>query len=184
MACIGKPWVSTRMWRFLPLIFLPASKPGGSIKPLFFCAFDALAVDDRGRRAVVSASLLPASDVERMMDAFESTIMAPAAEIVVHRAARRQVLWQRRPLATCAENSPLTISRITTVRLLPPRLAGGISEEMIPIPRPSNRWDSAARCGHNDPALVRPHPEARAKPYLCQEFTSDSKDSRCSRMDI
>ena len=36
------------MWRFLPLIFLPASKPGGSIETPFFRALDALAVDDRG----------------------------------------------------------------------------------------------------------------------------------------
>jgi len=39
-----------------------------------------------------------------MMDAIERAIMVPAAEIAVYRAARRQVLWQRRPLATCAEN--------------------------------------------------------------------------------
>lgn len=35
-ACISTPLVSTRMWRLLPLIFLPASYPGGSIvAPLF-----------------------------------------------------------------------------------------------------------------------------------------------------
>src|ERR1700692_81799 len=47
-ACIKRPCVSTRMCRFLPLIFLPASNPAGSIVDPFFRALHALAVEDRG----------------------------------------------------------------------------------------------------------------------------------------
>src|SRR5262249_15815861 len=36
MACSSKPSVSTRIWRFLPLTFLPASYPCGSMQPPLF----------------------------------------------------------------------------------------------------------------------------------------------------
>lgn len=34
-----------------------------------------------------------------MVNAIERVVVGPATEIVVHRAARRQILWQRGPLA-------------------------------------------------------------------------------------
>ena len=52
------------MWRFLPLIFLPASEPGRSETPLFG-TFHALTVDDRGGGRGFP---LPAQDIKRMMD--------------------------------------------------------------------------------------------------------------------
>lgn len=39
-----------RIWRFLPLIFFPASYPHGWMQRLLFRGFDALAVDDCRRR--------------------------------------------------------------------------------------------------------------------------------------
>jgi hypothetical protein len=38
------------------------------------------------------------------MDAPQRAVVVPAAEIVVHCAARRQVLWQRGPLAARAQD--------------------------------------------------------------------------------
>ena len=63
-----------------------------------------MAVDDGGRRAGLAPGLLAALDIERVVDAPQRAIPIPAAEVVVHRAARRQVLRQRRPLAAGAEN--------------------------------------------------------------------------------
>src|SRR3954452_17006290 len=101
--------------------------------PPLFRALDALTVDDRGGRAGLSLGQLPTPDVKRVMDAIQRAVVVPAAEGVVHRAAGRQVLRQRCPLAAVLRIyiSPLTISGSTTVRLLPPRLAGGISGAMI-----------------------------------------------------
>ncbi len=70
----------------------------------FFRALDALAVDDCRRRAGLAASVLTAEDVQRMVDAVERPIIVPAAEIVVHRAPRWQVLGQRAPLTAGRED--------------------------------------------------------------------------------
>ena len=39
-----------------------------------------------------------------MMNAIERPVIAPAIEVVVHRALWRQILWQRVPLAACAQD--------------------------------------------------------------------------------
>src|SRR6266571_1296673 len=66
MACSSKPSVSTRIWRFLPLTFLPASSPCGSMQPPFFRALHALAIDDGGGRAGFSFALLPTRHIKRV----------------------------------------------------------------------------------------------------------------------
>ena len=53
--------------------------------------------------------------------------------------------------------SPFTTSRMSTVRLPPPRLAGGINGSTAPIPRRSDRWDIATCCGRNGAVFRRPH---------------------------
>jgi hypothetical protein len=58
----------TRMWRFRPVIFLPASKPCGSIAELLLSCLTALAVDDRGRGARLAPGPLARLDVERVVD--------------------------------------------------------------------------------------------------------------------
>ena len=78
---------------------LPASKPSGSIEAPLFCALDALTVDNRHRRAGLAPGQLPVLGVKRVMDAIQCPVMVPAPEIRIHRAARRQVLRQRPPLA-------------------------------------------------------------------------------------
>src|SRR3954468_6576727 len=74
--------------------------------PPLFRALDALTVDDRGGRAGLSLGQLPTPDVKRVMDAIQRAVVGPAAEVVVHRAAGRQVLRQRCPLATGAQDIP------------------------------------------------------------------------------
>src|SRR4051812_24122282 len=69
-----------------------------------FRALDALTVDDRGGRAGLSLGQLPTPDVKRVMDTIQRAVGVPAAEVVVHRAAGRQVLRQRCPLAAGAQD--------------------------------------------------------------------------------
>ena len=104
MACSNRPSVSTRICRFLPLICLPASKPCGSMRPPFFGALHALAIDDAGGGACFSFRLLAAFDVERVMNAIEHAVAVPPNEIVVHRAARRKILRKLAPLAAGAQD--------------------------------------------------------------------------------
>jgi len=70
----------------------------------FFGAPHALAVNDRNRRAGFPSGLLAALHVEGMMDAFQRAVAVPAVEIVVQGAVRRQVLGDRPPLATGAQD--------------------------------------------------------------------------------
>ena len=86
------------MCRFLPLIFFPASKPGGSEPPIFR-APDALAVDDGRSRAGVASRLLAAGDIGRVVQLVQRAVMLPALEVAVDRAARRPFLRDRGPLA-------------------------------------------------------------------------------------
>src|SRR5690348_1267015 len=115
MACSIRPCVSTRTCRFLPLIFLPASNPCRSIECPLFRAFHALAIDHRCCRAGLSPALLATFDVERVMDALERAVIAPAIEVVVHRAFRGQVLRQSAPLAAGAQDIHQTVHDLTDV---------------------------------------------------------------------
>ena len=69
--------MSTRMCRFLPLIFLPASYPGGSMQAPLFGAFHALAVDDSGGRACFALPLLTTLLVECVVDTIQCAIVGP-----------------------------------------------------------------------------------------------------------
>src|SRR6476646_4947904 len=96
--------------------------------PPFFRALDALTIDDGGARAGFSVGQFTTLYIKRVMDAIERAVPSPQVKIVVHRAARRQVLRDRSPLATGAQHIHQAIDYLTsTVRLLPPRLAGVIS---------------------------------------------------------
>src|SRR5947209_20330006 len=101
MACSSKPSVSTRIWRFFPLTFLPASD---RCKPPFFSALHALAIDDGGGRAGFSFALLPTRHIKRVMDAIQRAVVAPQVEIVEKCAAWWQIFRDRTPLASRAQN--------------------------------------------------------------------------------
>ena len=70
----------------------------------FFGALHALAIDDGGGRAGFAFAVLPALQIQRVMDAIERSVVAPQIEIVEQRAARRQVLRDCSPLASRAQN--------------------------------------------------------------------------------
>src|ERR1700682_5468087 len=104
MPCRSSPSVSTRIWRFLPLISLPASKPCGSICAPFFSAFDALTINDARRGASFTFEFLAAFEVQHVMDAIQRTVIPPVAEITIHRAFGGQVFGDVTPLASRAQH--------------------------------------------------------------------------------
>lgn len=103
------------MCRFLPLIFLPASYPGGSMQAPFFRAFHALAVDDGGAGGDFALRLLSAGRIKRMVDAVERAIPGPKVEIVMDRAPRRQILRDRSPLAAGREHIHQPVDHLAQV---------------------------------------------------------------------
>src|ERR1700747_2543432 len=100
----NKPSVSTRRWRFLPLIFCPHHSHADQCRPPLFGAFHALAIDDGSGGTGLSFRLLAACDVERIVNAIQHTITLPPYEVTVDRAVRRKVLRKVAPLATGAQN--------------------------------------------------------------------------------
>jgi hypothetical protein len=97
MAWSKRPTVSTRMCRFLPLTFLPASYPCGSMHAPFFCAFHALAVDEGGGRTGFPLLSLATLVIERVVDSFQRAVICPQIEVVVDGASRQQVFRGRAP---------------------------------------------------------------------------------------
>src|SRR4029077_8472634 len=70
----------------------------------FFRALDALTVDDGGARAGFSVGQLTTLHIKRVLEWIERAVPSPQVKIVVPRAARRQVLRDRSPLATGAQH--------------------------------------------------------------------------------
>src|SRR6202007_3187626 len=81
----------------------------------FFFALAALPVDDGGARAGFSVGQLTTLYVERVMDAIERAVPSPQVKIVVHGAARRQVLRHRSPLATGAQHIHQAIDHLAHI---------------------------------------------------------------------
>src|SRR5208337_3326346 len=96
---------------------------------IFFCALDALAVDDRGGGARLAGSRLAALHVESFVDSPERAIPIPEVEIIVECRARRQVLGDGAPLAASAQDVHQAVDDLALIDMarLPPRLAGGTS---------------------------------------------------------
>src|SRR4030088_2241847 len=104
MAWSRRPTVSTRMCRFLPLIFLPASYPCGSMHAPLFRAFHALAVDDGGGRTGFPLRSFATLLIKRVMDSFPCAVIFPQIEVAVDRTFRRQVFRNRAPLTAGRQN--------------------------------------------------------------------------------
>src|SRR5205085_12077557 len=96
--------------------------------PPFFRAFHALAVDDGSSGTGFPFALLAALDVERVMNAIQSAVPTPQVEIVEQRATRRQILRNRPPLASRAQNIHDPVHHLTNVN---PTL----------VPSPFDRWN-------------------------------------------
>src|ERR1700730_13620087 len=75
IACSPSPSVSTKICRFLPLMSLPPSNPGGSIQAPFFGAFHALAVNDASAGTGFPFGFFPAFDVQRIIDAPQRAVV-------------------------------------------------------------------------------------------------------------
>src|ERR1700682_5094838 len=99
-----RPNVSTRMCRFLPLIFLPASYPCGSMHAPFFRAFHALAVDDGGGRTGFPLRTFATLLIKRVVDSLQCAVIGPQIEVAVDRAFRRQVFRDCAALTASLEN--------------------------------------------------------------------------------
>src|SRR4029453_2686732 len=104
MAWSSRPNVSTRMCRFLPLIFLPASYPCGSMHAPLFLRFHALAVDDGGGRTGLPLLSIATLLVKRVGNSFQCAVIGPQVEVVIDRAFRGQVFRDRPPLTAGREN--------------------------------------------------------------------------------
>src|SRR6266404_1250743 len=95
MAWSSRPTVSTRMCRFLPLIFLPASYPCGSMHAPLFLRFS---------RAGFPLRAFATPFIERVVDSLQCAVIGPQIEVIVDRAFRWQVLRDRAPLTAGREN--------------------------------------------------------------------------------
>src|ERR1700693_286174 len=69
-----------------------------------FRALDALGIDYLRGRTGLPRGCLPECDVERMVDALQRSIPAPAIEVVILRAACRHILGDGAPLTAGAED--------------------------------------------------------------------------------
>src|SRR3984885_10916576 len=104
MACSSRPSVSTKNVPLFTFDLLACVIPMRiDMGAALLCAFDTLCVDDCCRWTGLARRFLPAFDIESMVDAPQRAIPLPAVEVVVHRAARRQVLRDCAPLAAGAQ---------------------------------------------------------------------------------
>lgn len=152
-----------------------------------FRALHALGVDNRGCRAGLAPGLLPAQNVESMVNAIERPVLVPAPQVVVHRAPRRQVLWQRRPLAAGAQDVHHTIEHRAHVDR--PLVAAALRiQDQRADDRPLfvgqiTRVAQLAAVVFR-PVLGRPHAHSSSGIRRQEPITTDSNHSICSRMDI
>src|SRR5215218_602265 len=160
--------------------------PAGQCGAPFFCALDALAIDDRSARAGVSPRQLPACHIERVVNAPERAVVVPSVDVVVQGAARRQVLGDRGPLAACAQDIHEAVGYLAQVdRPLVAAAFGGRDQwgDQRPFPVGQVTWVAQLATVVATPVLIRPHQRLPPDRTAAKEITTDSKHSRCSRMD-
>ena len=93
--------------------------------PPFFGAFGALAVDDGDARTGLASGAFAQLDIERVMDAQQRPVPVPQLQILVHGAARREVLRQGAPLAARREDIENGVQHFAHIdRTLAPAVPG------------------------------------------------------------
>src|ERR1700739_1325468 len=100
-----------------------------------------------------------------MMDPIQCPIMVPAAEVVIHGAARRQVFRQRRPLATGAQDVHQPVDDLLYVnRSLVAAPLGWRNQRLDEKPLLLSQITGVAQSAAVIPTAVlfRPHPAAPA----------------------
>src|SRR3954454_18680343 len=160
--------------------------PAGQCGAPFFCALDALAVDDRSARAGVPPRQLPACHIERVVNAPERAVVVPSVEVVVQGAARRQVLGDRGPLAACAQDIHEAVGPLAQVdRPLVPAALGGRDQrgDQCPFLVGQVTWVAQLATVVAPTVLTRPHQRLPPDRNAAKEITTNSKHSRCFRMD-
>src|SRR3954470_6463048 len=154
-------------------------------RPLF-CALDALAINDRSARAGVPPRQLPACHIERVVNALERAVVVPSVEVVVQGAARRQVLGDRGPLAARAQDVHEAVGHLAQVdRPLVAAALGGRDQwgNQRPFRVGQVTWVAQLATVVAPTVLTRPHQRLPPNRAATKEITTDSKHSRCSRMD-
>src|SRR3954454_2373458 len=160
--------------------------PAGQCGAPFFCALDALAINDRSARAGVSPRQLPACHIERVVNAPERAVVVPSVEVVVQGAARRQVLGDRGPLAARAQDVHEAVGYLAQVDR--PLVAAALgSRDQWGDQRPflvgQVTWVAQLATVVATTVLTRPHQRLPPNRNAAKEITTNSKHSRCSRMD-
>src|SRR3954451_18538931 len=160
--------------------------PAGQCGAPFFCALDALAINDRSTRAGVPPRQLPACHIERVVNAPERAVVVPSVEVVVQGAARRQVLGDRGPLAGRAQDVHEAVGYLAQVDR--PLVAAALgSRDQWGDQRPflvgQVTWVAQLATVVATTVLTRPHQWLPPNRNAAKEITTNSKHSRCSRME-
>src|SRR5215210_4591362 len=164
----------------------PRHSPAGQCGAPFFCALNALAINDRSARAGVPPRQLPACHIERVVNAPERAVVSPSVEVVVQGAARRQVLGDRGPLAARAQDVHEAVGYLAQVdRPLVAAALGGRNQrgDQRPFRVGQVTWVTQLATIVATTVLTRPHQRPPQDRNAAQGATTDSKHSRCSRMD-
>src|SRR3954469_15402157 len=160
--------------------------PAGQCGAPFFCALDALAIDDRSARAGVPPRQLPACHIERVVNAAERAVVVPSVEVVVQGAARGQVLGDGGPLAACTQDIHEAVGHLAQVdRPLVAAALGGRDQwgNQRPFLVGQVTWVAQLATVVATAVLTRPHQRLPPNRNAAKEITTNSKHSRCSRMD-
>src|SRR3954452_1108704 len=172
--------------------------PAGQCGAPFFCALDALAIDDRSARAGVPPRQLPACHIEHVVNAPERAVVVPSVEVVVQGAARRQVLGDRGPLAARAQDVHETVGHLAQVdRPLVAAALGGRDQrgDQRPVRVGQVTWVAQLATVVAPTVLFRPHqrlPPDRTTPRKSQPTpnTEDvpgwtlTRDSSCGMIKL
>src|SRR5208283_149764 len=120
------------------------------------------------------------------MDAIERTVVIPAADVIVHSAARRQILWQRSPLTAGAQDIHQPVDDLTHVYgPLVAATLGWRNNQTDQRPFGISEVAGIAQRAAVIPSavVVRPHRAGSCESGRTERITTDSHDSRCSQMD-
>ncbi len=138
----------------------------------FFGAFDALAIDDTSRRTGLSFGQILGFDIKFVMDAIKRAVPLPAPEVIVDRAAHRQILGDCLPLAAGAEDEHQPVDDLPHAYrlLIATRLAWrnqGLSQRLLGVCQVA--WIAQPAAIMESTVFVRPDRRPPTKQAACIE---------------
>src|SRR3954463_7995022 len=124
--------------------------------------------------------------IERVVNAPERAVVVPSVEVVVQGAARRQVLGDRGPLAARAQDIHEAVDHLAQVD--PPLVAAALGGRdqwgnQRPFLVAHVTWVAQLAPVVATTVLTRPHQRLPPDRTAAKGITTNSKHSRCSRMD-